>query len=401
MNTTAAAAAGKIPTSSVDLYGDEVLLDPYPTYAKLRDLGSAVYLDKVDAYFVGRFQDVRAALTDWQTFSSAKGIGLNPIINDAWNEALICQDPPVHTDRRKLFNEALGPKSIRPLEETIQDRARSLTDRLLAMDSFDGLADFALDLPINVVMDLIGWPDDVRPSLLKIADGAWNAAGPVGPRMEAGLSQLEQMMALLAEIYDNNRVVPGGYADQMIGAAKQGLIDREAAIGLLAGYIVAAFETTIAAMASGVWLFAKNPGEWQKLRENPKLALQAANEIVRVEAPLQNFARYVVRDATLSDGTVIPANNWAIVSYASANRDGRNFSDPDEFRIDRRERQNLAFGHGIHGCAGQGLARMELVAVFSALAERVDHFELMGAPERSLNNIARAFKTLPMRAVAA
>ena len=221
MNTTAAAAAGKIPTSSVDLYGDEVLLDPYPTYAKLRDLGSAVYLDKVDAYFVGRFQDVRAALTDWQTFSSAKGIGLNPIINDAWNEALICQDPPVHTDRRKLFNEALGPKSIRPLEETIQDRARSLTDRLLAMDSFDGLADFALDLPINVVMDLIGWPDDVRPSLLKIADGAWNAAGPVGPRMEAGLSQLEQMMALLAEIYDNNRVVPGGYADQMIGAAKQ------------------------------------------------------------------------------------------------------------------------------------------------------------------------------------
>jgi cytochrome P450 len=401
MSTIAATAAGKIPTSSIDLYGDAVLLDPYSTYAKLRDLGSAVYLDKVAAYFIGRFQDVRSALTDWQTFSSAKGIGLNPIINDAWKEALICQDPPAHNERRKLFNEALGPKSIRPLEQTLQKRARYLTDHLLGLDSFDGMADFALDLPVNVVMDLIGWPDDVRPSLLKIADGAWNAAGPVGPRMEAGLSQLQQMMALLGEIYDNNRVVPGGYADQMIGAAKHGLIDRETAIGLLAGYIVAAFETTISAMASGIWLFATNPGEWQKLRENPVLALQAANEIVRIETPLQNFARYVTRDATLSDGSVIPANSWAIVSYASANRDEGQFCEPDQFRIDRKERQNLGFGHGLHGCAGQGLARMELVAVFAAMAERVHHFELAGEPERGLNNIARAFKSLPLRAVPA
>jgi cytochrome P450 len=299
------------------------------------------------------------------------------------------------------MDEALGPKSIRSLEQMIDERSEQLTRKLLDMGSFDGVADFALELPINVVMDLIGWPQDIRPSLVSIADGAWNAAGPEGPRMREGLSQLEHMMALITEIYDNNRVVPGGYAAQLIAASHEGRINRETAIGMLAGYIVAAFETTIAAMASGLWLFATNPAEWDKLRANPKLAIQAANEIVRIESPLQNFARYVVRDTILSDGTLVPAGSWVIVSYASANRDERQFANPDTFAIDRNERQNLGFGHGPHGCAGQALARMELTAVFSALARQVERFELIGPPERGLNNIARGFKTLPMRVIPA
>jgi len=398
----AASVAGRSPAphSGLELHADEVLRDPYPTYRRLRDQGSAVYLDRIDAYFLGRYKDVRAALNDWETFSSDKGIGLNPVINEAWREALICQDPPVHTSRRKLMDEALGPRSIRPLEETIRQRAEELAGHLATLGEFDGVADFAHDLPINVVMDLIGWPQDVRPSLLMIADGSWNAAGPAGPRMQAGLGQLQHMMELITEIYDNNRAEPGGYADQLIAASHEGRIARETAIGMLAGYIVAAFETTIAAMASGLWLFARNPDEWDKLRADPRLAMQAANEIVRIESPLQNFARYVMRDAVLSDGITVPAGSWAIVSYAAANRDERQFADPDAFRIDRKERQNLGFGHGPHGCAGQALARMELTAVFTALAGRIERFELAGEPERGLNNVARGFSRLPIRAIA-
>lgn len=387
--------------SDMDLHSDEVLSDPFSAYRELRDQGSAVYLKRIDAWFVGRFADVRSALTDWQSFSSDKGIGLNPIINQAWDEALICQDPPVHTERRKIMNEALGPRSIRVMEETIKSRAADLVDRLLDKGTFDGVADFAHDLPINVVMDLIGWPEDVRPSLLGFADGSWNAAGPSGPRMESGLHQLTGMMTLIAEIYDNNRVTPGGFAAQLIEASHAGVITRETAIGMLAGYVVAAFETTISAMASGLWLFAQNPGEWRKLRENPQLAAFAANEIVRMEAPIQNFARFVTQAVTMSDGTVIPANSWAIISYGSANRDERQFADADSFIIDRTERQNMGFGFGPHNCAGQGLARMELAAVFTALAERVDRLELTEQPIRSLNNVTRAFSRLPMHAVAA
>lgn len=396
-----AALTSSPPGLDVDLFGDEVLFDPYPTYRMLRDTGSAVYLDRVDAWFVGRFSDVRASLSDWQSFSSDKGIGLNPVINEAWDEALICQDPPVHAERRKIMNEALGPRSIRAMEDTIRGRAADLVDRLLAKETFDGVTDFAHDLPINVVMDLIGWPEDVRPSLLEFADGSWNAAGPVGPRMEAGLHQLTRMMVLIAEIYDNNRVTPGGFAAQLINASHAGIITRDTAIGMLAGYVVAAFETTISAMASGLWLFAENPDEWRKLRESPGLATHAGNEIVRMEAPIQNFSRFVTQAVTLSDGTVVPADSRAIVSYASANRDERHFSNADSFRIDRSERQNMGFGFGPHGCAGQGLARMELTAVFTALAKRIERLELTGQPSRSLNNVTRAFSRLPMRAVAA
>lgn len=390
-----------LPRSDIDLYGDETLADPYPAYKALRDMGSAVWLDKVGAWFIGRYADVDGALKNWESFSSARGIGLNPVINEAWDEALICQDPPIHTPRRKIMTQALGPAALKPVADSIDRRAADLADRLVAMGTFDGVRDLAQDLPINVVMDLIGWPHDIRADLLSIAEGAWDGAGPAGARTEAGLATMQAMMAMLTQLYDQNRVEPDGYAAQLIAASHRGEISRETAIGMLAGYIVAAFETTIAAMASGAWLFATNPGEWQKLRADPALAMSAANEIVRMRSPLQKFARFVTRDTALSDGSVVPGNSWAIVSYASANRDERRFIEPDRFWIDRKERQNLGFGQGPHNCAGQGLARMELTAVFKALASRIERFELAGEPVPVINNVAFGFSSLPLRAIAA
>ncbi len=396
-----ASAALDLPRLDIDLHCDKTLLDPYPAYRALRDLGAAVRLERIDAVFIGRFEDVRSALNDWEVFSSADGIGLNPIINEAWDEALICQDPPIHAERRKVMTDVLSPRALRPQAETIDARANALADRLAQMDSFDAVTDFAHDLPIGVVMDLVGWPHEVRPRLLEMADGSWNAAGPDNARMRSGLVQLQAMMGLIAEIYDARSVIPGGLADQLIGVSDAGHITRETAIGMLAGYIVAAFETTISSMAFGLNLFGENPGEWDKLRANPKLATAAANEIVRIESPIQNFARHTTSDATMSDGSVVPAGSWAIVSYGSANRDERQFADPDRFVIDRKEKQNMGFGHGPHGCAGQGLARMEMTAVFSALARKVKGFELIGAPEYALNNVTRSLRSLPVRAIPA
>lgn len=393
--------AGSPPVSSADLFDDATLLDPYPTYRMLRDLGSAVWLERTAVHFIGRYADVRAALNDWRSFSSDQGIGLNPVINAAWDEALICQDPPIHTERRRLIMEALGPVALKPVADTIAARADALAERIVAMRDFDAVTDLAHDLPVGVVMDLIGWPEDVRPQLLRLAEGAWNAAGPANARMEMGLTRLQEMMALLADIYDQNRVTPGGFADKLIAAAHRGDISRDTAIGMLAGYVVAAFETTISAMAAGICFFARNPAEWDKLRADPRLAMGAANEIVRMETPLQNFARVTTGEVALSDGTILPQGARVIVSYASANRDERQFEQPDTFSIDRREKQNLGFGHGPHGCAGQGLARMELTAVFTALAQRIAGFELAGEPDRALNNISRAFRRLPARAIPA
>ena len=110
---------------------------------------------------------------------------------------------------------------------------------------------------------------------------------------------------------------------------------------------------------------------------------------------------WAIGKVALPDGIILPQGARVILSYASANRDERQFEHPDVFRIDRREKQNLGFGHGSHGCAGQGLARMELTAVFTALAQRIARFEIAGPPDRALNNISRAFRRLPVRAIPA
>lgn len=97
-------------SSDIDLFTDDALHDPYPLYAELRNLGPAAYLRTYDLYYLGRYEQVRKALMDWQTFSSAQGAGLNPVINKQWEHALICVDPPMHGGTRKLFTERLGPR---------------------------------------------------------------------------------------------------------------------------------------------------------------------------------------------------------------------------------------------------------------------------------------------------
>lgn len=137
---------------------------------------------------------------------------------------------------------------------------------------------------------------------------------------------------------------------------RRGEIPREAAIGLLAGYVVAAFDTTINAMASGVHLFALNPEQWRAIREDVSLIPRALNEIIRIESPIQHLSHVTAEEVDLGAGFSIPAGASVLVSYGSANRDERQFTDPDAFDVTRAERDQLGFGLGVHSFAGQGLA---------------------------------------------
>jgi cytochrome P450 len=283
------------------------------------------------------------------------------------------------------------------VQDRITQRADALAARMAEMQEFDAVTDVAHDLPVGVIMDLIGWPHEVRDNLLEMAAGSFDACGPDNARMRAALPRLEAMMALVAHTYDENLLEPGGFGATVAEAAQRGEIPREAAIGLLAGYVVAAFDTTISAISHGLLLFAQNPAQWRRLREEPDLVGAAFNETVRMEAPIQGFSRLATRDVDLGDGVIVPAGARAIVSCGSANRDGRHFENPDRFDVDRRPLDHLGFGFGVHNCAGQHLARMEAQAVFSALARRVHGLALSGPPQRALNNISRGYARIPMR----
>lgn len=384
-------------TSDIDLFSDESLRDPYDNFRQLRDLGPAAYLERHGLYFLGRYDRVRDALRDWRTFSSAQGAGLNDIINRQWENALICVDPPGHTEARKLFMSRLGPSHLKAVEATIHGRAGALAQSLAARGRFDGVADVARDLPINVIFDLIGWPEEVRGELLGFAVGSFDACGPDAPRMRAALPRLEAMRAFVTRAYDENLLKPGGFGATVADAARQGEIPRAAAIGLLEGYIVAAFDTTINAIASGLWLFARHPEQWRLVREDPRLVPMAFQEILRIETPLQHLARVTTRAVDLGEGVVLPAGARVLLSYASANRDERHFPDPDRFEVRRNPVDHLAFGLATHSCAGQGLARLEGHALFGALAGTAPGFALTGPALREPNSITRGFSLLPMR----
>jgi len=384
-------------SSDIDLFSDEALHNPYPLYKELRDLGPAAYLRKHGVYHLGRYDQVREALRDWQTFSSAQGAGLNDTINSAWKDALICMDPPKHTEMRKLFIDRIGPRHLKSVEETIHTRAKELALRLLERKEFDAVSDVAHDLPLNVIFDLIGWPEEVRGELLGYAVGSFDSCGPDAPRMRSALPRMEAMMAFITKTYDENRLTPGGFGSTVADAARRGEIPREAAITLLAGYVVAAFDTTINAIGNGLWLFSQHPEQWQRVRQDPSKVPAAFLEIVRIEAPLQHLSRITTREVDLGEGVVLPAGARVVVSYASANRDERHFPDPDQFDIERNPLDHLAFGLGNHTCAGQGLARLEGLAVFSALAQNIDGFAMAGPAQRDPNSITRGFSHLPMR----
>jgi cytochrome P450 len=382
-------------SSLVNLFDDVALDDPYPLYRQLRDNGPAVWLLRYDVWFLGRWDRVRTALGDGQTWSSACGIGLNPVINAAWKEALICVDPPGHTGMRRLFTDRLGPRQLLDVQERIMQRADALAGRIAEMREFDAVTDVAHDLPVGVIMDLIGWPQEVRGCLLEMAAGSLDAWGPDNTRVCDALPRLEAMRALVAHTCDENLLEPGGFGATVAEAAHRGEIPRESAIRLLADYVVATFDTALSAISHGLLLFAQNPVQWRRLRAQPGLVGAAFNETVRMEAPIHGCSRLATRDVDLGDGVIIPAGAWALVSCGSANRDGRHFEDPDRFDIERRPLDPLGFG--VHHCAGRHLARMAAQAVFTALARRIHGLDLRGKPLRALSNVSRGYARIPMR----
>lgn len=383
--------------SDIDLFTDEALDNPFPLYKTLRDMGPATHLTAHDIWFLSRYDVVREALGDWETFSSAAGPGLNPVINEAWAHAIIAVDPPVHTKLRKLFTDRLGPRQLRPLAETIDQRADELADRLVEMGEFDGVTDLAEDLPVNVIMDLVGWPADERAKLLDFAAGSFDCCGPQNERMANAMPKLAGSVEYVTEMFDSRQLAPGTFGATIADAAYEGEISKDDALGLLLAYVVAAFDTTINAMSTGTWLFAQHPDQWQKLRDDPSKVPAAFNEIIRLESPIQYFSRTTTRDVDLGEGVVIPEDSRVLHSYGSANRDERHYENPDVFDIDRNPMDHLGFGLGNHGCAGQNLARLEALAVFKALVPRVRGFELTGEPVRALNNVTRGFASVPVR----
>ena len=383
-----------VPHSDVDLFADDVLTDPYPTFADLREAGPAVWLPTLDAWAFPRYAEVRRALNDHSTFVSGQGIAFNDLVNAATSTNIVATDPPVHDTLRNVLAARLAPRALRQLQAGIERQADELVDAVVGRGSFDAVRDLARPFPLGVVADLIGLPTEGRDEVLEWAEGAFNAAGPLNDRAELGLAQLQQQFTYIASFGTRNKLAAGSMGAAVYEAADRGEIDEAACMALMSAYLTAGMDTTINTIGHAVWLFAQYPDQWTRLREEPNLIPSAFNEVLRLESPVYTSGRVASTDYD-AGGTSLPKGARVALLYGSANRDERKWTDPERFDVARDAADHVAFGYGIHSCAGQGLARLEAHGIFAALARRVEYFEA-GEPVRKLNNTVRGLASLPV-----
>jgi cytochrome P450 len=390
---------GSIPTYRADLYSDEALAEPYEHYKALRDLGPVVWLEAHGVYAVARYEDVRAVLGDAETFCSGQGVGLNDAVNEIGRGTTLMSDGDDHRLLRSVIGRPLAPKALAALRPQADARAAALADHLVERRLFDAIPDLAEVLPTAWVPELLGWPEDGREQLLDWAAAIFNGLGPRNDRTNAAAPGVIEMAAF-AERVASSELPKGSMAAGILDAVARGELSAAQCPMAIIDYLGPSLDTTISGLGSAVWLFARHPEQWQRLREDPGRARQAFDEAIRLESPVTGFTRVTTRAVEIGGGE-LPAGSRLLVSYASANRDERHWGQPERFDIERPNAAHLAFGFGEHACAGMGLARLEATAVLTALARRVERFELAGPPVRKLNNVIRAFASLPVRIVPA
>ncbi|MCP8710754.1 cytochrome P450 [Streptomyces sp. AC04842] len=380
------------PTSDVDLFADDVVLDPYPVFAGLREQGPVVHLPRNDVYALTRYDVVRDALADVESFSSTS-IAFNPMANEALTGTSLASDPPVHTQLRATLTENLSPRALRGLKGQIAEKADALVAGLVTKGSFEAIDALARAFPLEVVADLIGFTGEVRANMLRWGQAAMEVLGPLNQRTAENFPVAGELYAWCSQVKAED-LAEGSVGRGIFDAEARGAIPQGTAGHIIHQYLGAGVDTTIAAIGNIVALFARHPDQLALVRQDPALVPAAFNEVLRYWAPVHAWGRRVTKDVTVA-GAEIPAGAQVAVLFGAGNRDPRHYENPDAFLVERNPADHLSFGYGPHGCAGQGLARLEAHAVIDALARRVGR--LVTGPEvRVPSNTTRSIDELPV-----
>ncbi|MDV8067830.1 cytochrome P450 [Rhodococcus sp. IEGM 1366] len=387
--------------SHADPFGLDVLKDPLPFQSDLRAAGAVVYLDRYEVFAMGRYTEVHAALTDWQTFQSAAGVGLSNFRHETpWRppSLLLEADPPHHDAPRAVLTKVLGPRALAKLRTSWLLDAEILVDEVLASGTeFDAVARLAAAFPLRVFPDAVGIPESGRKNLLPYGDHVFNAFGPVNSLVVKGAPRVGELSCWVNAQCSREVLSDDGFGAQIWAAADRGDITYEQAPLMVRSLLSAGVDTTVNGLAAVLYAFATHPLQWARLHANPiPLARTAFDEAVRWESPVQTFFRTATRDIEVG-GTLIPDGRKILLFLGSANRDPRRWENPDEFDINRNPSGHVGFGMGIHQCVGQHVARLESEALLTALARRVKSIELAGPAHRHLNNTLRSWEEIPVK----
>ena len=358
----------------------QFLLSPFDWYRAQRASSPVHHESSRGFWSVFRFDDVQRTLSDYANFSSAFGRG-GPDSANPLGASMISSDPPRHRQLRSLVTQAFTPRTVALLEPRITTIVRELLEDVTPKPgeegSFDLIDALAFPLPVIVIAELMGIPQHDR-DLFK----QWSDAIIVGPSAAgmAGRDPQREMGAYFRRLIDERRRSSADGQDEggkdLISALLHAEVEGEQhlstvdVLGFCVLLLVAGNETTTNLIGNAILCFDEHPEDWERLRAQKDVLLGTAiEEVLRYRSPVQSMYRATTSPVELSNCT-IPADEPVIAWIGSANRDERQFPDPDRFDIQRTPNRHLAFGHGIHFCLGAPLARLEARIVLGELLDR-------------------------------
>lgn len=383
-----------------DPYLREIVKEPYPVYKRLREEAPLYYNEKYDFYAVSRYSDVQKCFADHETFISGKGGILELIKQNVQmpEGTFIFEDPPLHSVHRRIVQRIFAPKRMATLEDQIRSMTVKIMEDLKHRDEFDFIADVGGQIPMRVIGMLLGIPEEDYQEVRRITDSKLITEEGKPVDYSAGLNLEQDFERYIHWRMENpsddviTELLNVEFTDDKGNLRKLTTEELTTFVNLLAG---AGNETTNRLIGWMAKSLAEYPEQRRELVANPNLIMAAIEETLRLEPPPPHVGRYVNKDVEIQ-GQTVPAGSTILLLVGSANHDDEVFSDPDTFNMHREKPRHMSFGHGIHTCIGNGLARMEARIVFEELLKRIPDWDIsFEHANLSSTSTVRGWETLP------
>lgn len=387
-----------------DPFADDVIHgDKYAVYKRLRDEAPVFYSEKWDCYALSRFEDVWEACQS-PAISSASGTTLSHLLTKVQPvlPLMNSMDPPAHSSLRALLRKQFMPRRVKEIAPRIQGVVEQLLDEMAGKASPDFVEDFALPLATTVGTMVIGLPVEDGPLLRGMVDDFFSRE-PGNPGMtERGLAAMGEMDAYFQRLSAERRGRPPVDFDAISvlqsweGPDGHRADDHEVASNLQL-LLIGGTDTLPKVLANLALRLFQNPDQRAALVADPSLAVDAFNEAVRIDMPTQNMARMIAGDFSIR-GETLESGKPLLLLYAAANRDEREFPDPDRYDLRRRAPRSLSFSHGTHACIGLHVARKEgELAINEFLRRHPDYTVDESGLERYETEFVQGISSLPIQ----
>lgn len=375
----------------------ERLIEPYETYRRLRDEMPVYRNPDREIFALSRFDDVRHASRDWETFSSRPGVDLDNTGEIFGEGHFIDLDPPRHDELRDVVRRLFSPRAILALEDGIARHADALIDEFIERGSADFATDFAWRLPVAVISELLGFPAKDHRRLVALGRDLVVRLPREVEMPPQALEAVRELRSYFQMLLDERRSQPReDVLSELVVAGRHGAVTSGEILGMCYLLFAAGIETTASLISNALCIIGRRPQVADWLRNSPDLMPRAIEEFLRLESPVQQLARTTTRSVHLR-GTEIPRGARVVLVHGAANRDERRFERPDDLDFHREAKRTMAFGEGIHFCLGAPLARPEARIAVARLLARVSEFEITGSGARTPTHTARGWWHLPAR----